>query len=297
MSNQAPVFDIQRFSIHDGPGIRTLIFLKGCNFHCSWCQNPESQFNKPVLAFYGDRCQQSFECLKTCKEDAIQQESFRINYDKCTACGDCADVCAYDALKMIGEYMTPVQLFEKILADHTYYKASLGGVTFTGGEPTLYPRFVEQVVDLCDSRDIHTNLETAGSFSFEKWQPILKKLDLIYFDLKLIDPNQFATHIGKGYDTVMHNAWLLKEQDFPVEFRLPLVPGITDTDENIDGISEFLLTINVRNIHLLDYHNMGETKISVINGDQKKLGLSNYTIEARQQVEERLASNGVSVIE
>ena len=192
--------------------------------------------------------------------------------------------------------MTPVQLFEKILADNTYYKASLGGVTFTGGEPTLYPRFVEQVVDLCITRDIHTNLETTGSFSFAKWKPILKKLNLIYFDLKLIDPEQFAIHNGKGYDAVMHNARLLKEQDLPVEYRLPLVPGITDTDDNIDAISEFLLSINVRNIHLLDYHNMGETKIDVINGEQKKLGFNNYTIEAREQVEERLLSNGISVI-
>lgn len=295
MSNQAPVFDIQRFSIHDGPGIRTLIFLKGCNFHCSWCQNPESQFNKPVLAFYGDRCQQSFECLTTCKEDAIQQGNFRINYAKCTACGDCADVCAFDALKMIGEYMTPLQLFEKILADYAYYKESMGGVTFTGGEPTLYPRFIEQVVDLCIAENINTNLETAGSFSFEKWQPILKKLDLIYFDLKLIDPDQFASHIGSGYEGVMHNARLLKEQDLPVEYRLPLVPGITDSDDNIDGISKFLLSINVHDIHLLDYHNMGEAKIDVINGKQKKLGLDNYTAEAREQVENRLLSNGVRV--
>lgn len=295
MSNQAPVFDIQRFSIHDGPGIRTLIFLKGCNFHCGWCQNPESQFNKPVLAFYGNRCQQSFACLKTCKEDAIQQENFRINYDKCTACGDCADACAYDALKMIGEYMTPVQLFEKILADHAYYKESLGGVTFTGGEPTLYPRFIDQVVDLCIAENIHTNLETAGLFSFEKWQPILKKLDLIYFDLKLIDPDQFASHIGSGYDGVMCNARLLKEQHFPVEYRLPLVPGITDGDDNIDAISEFLLSMNVRDIHLLDYHKMGEAKIDVINGKQKKLGLDNYTAEAREQVGNRLFANGMRV--
>jgi pyruvate formate lyase activating enzyme len=296
MNDLAPVFDIQRFSIHDGPGIRTLVFLKGCNFHCSWCQNPESQFHKPVLAFYGSRCQQSLACLKICREEAILQEQHRINYDKCTACGECADACAYEALKMIGEYMTPVQLFERILADHAYYQESQGGVTFTGGEPTLYPRFIEQVVDLCISRNIHTNLETAGSFAFEKWQPILEKLDLIYFDLKLIDSGQFAIHIGSGYDAVMHNARLLTAHSFPVEYRLPLVPGITDTDDNIDGIAEFLLSINVQALHLLDYHNMGEAKIDVIQGNQEKLGIGNYTTEAREQVETRLCSKGINVL-
>jgi pyruvate formate lyase activating enzyme len=297
MNDQAPVFDIQRFSIHDGPGIRTLIFLKGCNFQCSWCQNPESQFNNPVLAFYGSRCHQSFECVNVCQEDAIQKGDFRVDYARCTACGDCAGVCPFEALKMIGEYMTPVQLFERILADHTYYKASLGGVTFTGGEPTLYPRFVDQVVDLCISKGIHTNLETAGSFSFANWRPILEKLNLIYFDLKLIDPDQFATHVGSSYETVMHNARLLTIMEFPVEYRLPLVPGITDTRDNIDGISEFLLSMNVSNIHLVDYHNMGESKIGIINGKQKKLGLDNYTTEARDQVADQLLANGISIIE
>lgn len=293
MTNQAPVFNIQRFSIHDGPGIRTLIFLKGCNFHCSWCQNPESQFNEPVLAFYGNRCQQSFECLKVCKEAAITQDNFRINYDRCTSCGDCVDACAYQALTIIGERMTAVQLFEKILADHEYYKESMGGVTFTGGEPTLYPRFVDQVVNLCISKGIHTNLETAGAFSMQKWQSILKKLDLIYFDLKLMDPEQFALHVGSDYVKVMRNARLLTKKQFPVEYRLPLVPGITDSDANIDGIADFLKSIQVKHLHLLDYHNMGEAKIDLINGMQRKLDLPNYPKEARERVEKRLQWQGI----
>jgi pyruvate formate lyase activating enzyme len=295
MRDSAPVFNIQRFSIHDGPGIRTLIFLKGCNFHCSWCQNPESQFNKPILAFYGNRCQQSFECLKVCSEAAIQRDNFRINYDKCTTCGDCVAACAYEALTIIGEQMTPVQLFEKILVDHQYYKESMGGVTFTGGEPTLYPRFVDQVVDLCISKGINTALETAGAFSMQKWQAILKKLDLVYFDLKLIDPEQFAHHVGSDYVKVMRNARLLKKKQFPVEYRLPLVPGITDSDANIDGIADFLKSIQVKYLHLLDYHNMGEAKIDLINGVQQKLNLPNYPKEARDRVEKRLQWHGIQV--
>jgi len=295
MSYLAPVFDIQRFSIHDGPGIRTLIFLKGCNFHCSWCQNPESQFNKPVLAFYGNRCLQSLECLKACPENAIQQHSPHVNYARCTVCGDCTRACAYDALRIIGENMTPVQLFKEILADQEYYNESEGGVTFTGGEPTLYPDFINQVADLCVAAKIHTNIETAGSFSFEKWQPILRKLDLIYFDLKLIDPEEFTIHVGTGYKNVMRNARLLAEQDFPVEYRIPLVPGITDSDINIDGIADFLFSMNVRTVHLLDYHNMGEAKIDIINGSQQKLELDNYTQDARLQVETRLKNIGMKI--
>jgi pyruvate formate lyase activating enzyme len=296
MKIQAPIFDIQRFSIHDGPGIRTLIFFKGCSFHCSWCQNPESQFNQPVLAFYADRCKNSFECLKVCQQRAIMPDNFRVNYDQCSVCGECVPACGYDALVLVGQYLTPVQLFEKIMADCAYYASSNGGITFTGGEPTLYPLFIDRVLDLCIEQNIHTNLETAGSFSFTKWQPILQKLDLIYFDLKILDAEQFHAQIGNGYETVMRNARTLTEKKFPVEYRLPLIPGITDRHSNIDKIAGFLNSMGVKQLHLLDYHNMGEAKIDIIQGNQPRLSLPNYPATARKKVQSRLIENGINTI-
>jgi len=139
----APVFDIQRFSIHDGPGIRTLIFFKGCPLRCDWCQNPESQSVQPVIAFYQDRCRQSFCCEAACTHQAISRTGFRIDYEKCVTCGDCVDACAFDALKLIGEQLTPEQLLKKALVDKSYFDNE-GGITLTGGEPTLYPKFIDR---------------------------------------------------------------------------------------------------------------------------------------------------------
>lgn len=296
MTVRAPVYDIQRFSIHDGPGIRTLVFLKGCNLHCPWCQNPESQDSKPTIAFYRDRCSQNFDCLRICREGAIHREGFRLDYDACSNCGDCITACAHAALKVIGEQLHPTDLFERIKQDLPYYRESGGGVTFTGGEPTLYPEFVDRVVDLCNGENIHTNIETAGCFSFEKWAPILEKFDLIYFDLKLIDREQFAELAGSGYDIILNNAGLLKEQGYPVEYRLPLIPGITDTTRNLEGIAAFLKSIGVDNVHLLDYHNFGETKIDLIDSGQVKLGLASYTEPERHKVIVSLNQAGMSVV-
>lgn len=272
----APIFDIQRFSIHDGPGIRTLVFFKGCNLHCAWCQNPESQDVQPLVAFYEDRCSQSFDCLKACPQDAINRDGFRINYAKCDNCLACIEACAHDALRPIGEHMTPDQLFTSLLSDLPYYRSSGGGVTFSGGEPTLYPKFVDRVLDLCDDRNIHTAMETCGTYSHERWLPILPKLDLIYFDLKIVDSKRHKEATGRDNQQILANARQLVETGLPVEFRVPLVEGYTDDQENLHNIADILTALGQKRLHLLSYHNMGETKIDIINGSQNKLGLKTY---------------------
>jgi len=291
----APVFDIQRFSLHDGPGIRTLIFLKGCSLHCDWCQNPESQDAGPVIAFYQDRCQLSFCCEPACQEQAIKREGFRIDYDRCTACGDCVDACAFDALKLIGERVTPSQLMERVLVDKTYFDNG-GGITLTGGEPTLYPGFVNAFIDLCLEHRIHTNIETAGRFDLDKWRAILEKLDLIYFDLKIFDPAHYKNAVGEGLEQVLKNAALLVKLKLPVEFRLALVPGYTDTLENISSAIQFLKSVGKNSIHLLEYHNMGELKIDIIQGQQPRLGLKNYTSEKKHDLQKMFSDAGITVL-
>ena len=191
------MFDIQRFSIHDGPGIRTLVFFKGCNLHCDWCQNPEAHDAQPTVAFYADRCRESFSCEEVCSEQAINRSGFRINVDRCTVCGDCVESCAYSALRLIGERLTPEELMDRILTDKPYFDSG-GGVTLSGGEPTLYPKFVSRFVDLCARSGIHVGIETAGRFSLEKCLPFLEKVDLIYFDLKMFDPDRHEQSVGTG---------------------------------------------------------------------------------------------------
>ncbi len=273
----APIFDVQRFSIHDGPGIRTTVFFKGCNLKCLWCQNPESQSVSPLVSFYETRCKECFSCADICPSDAIIKDGFRVDHQRCTLCIQCVDACPSGALQLIGEKLDPEQLFEQLLADQAYYESSGGGVTFSGGEPTLYPKFVNQVLELCNKHSIHTTLETCGTFSQSRWAAILPKLQLIYFDLKIINDSRHKQATGRGNSRILENAKYLVDMAYPVEFRLTLVPGYTDGLENLQEIACFLKRIGQSKIHLLGYHRMGEAKIDIIRGRQKKLGLEGYS--------------------
>ncbi len=293
----APVFEIQRFSIHDGPGIRTLVFFKGCLLNCEWCQNPESQDKAPTIAFYKDKCKESFSCKEICPENAILNDVFRIDYEKCTVCGECVTACAYDALRLIGNIMTPKELLTQLLADQPYYQKSGGGVTFSGGEPTLYPEFMDQTLDLCNEHKIHTTIETSGCFSFKTWEPILRKLNLIYFDLKIMDADDHKVATGLKNSTILDNAEKLVEQNFPVEFRMPLIPGFTDTEENLEKVICCLKKLRQNKIHLLKYHNMGEAKIDIIQGDQKKLNMDTYSEESFGKIKAHFERAKIEVID
>lgn len=160
-----------------------------------------------------------------------------------------------------------------MLVDRPYYERSGGGVTFSGGEPMLHLDFLDRVLDLCGRESIRTNLETTGTFSFERWKSVLRKFDLIYFELEILDRELHRRHLGGGCDTIADNAKILVEEGFLVEFRSPLVPGYTDTEANIERVVERLGRLGKRTVHLLSYHNMGETKIDIIAEKQSKLGL------------------------
>jgi len=293
---EAPVVEVQRFSIHDGPGIRSVVILKGCYLRCPWCQNPESQYPMPVIAFYRNRCQHSFHCQEVCPENAILAGEFRIDYEKCTVCQKCVEVCAYAALKLIGTATTPEALLGQLLVDLPYYQRSGGGVTFSGGEVTLHPHFLDRMLDLCKQHEIHCMIETCGTFSFQRWEPILRKLDLIYYDLKIMDSAEHKKSTGVPNHLIMRNAKTLVEQNFPVEFRMPLVPGYTDNDENVNAVIQWLQKMEQPLVHLLKYHNMGETKIDIVQGNQKKLNLPNYPPDRFEKIAGRFRQNGIEVV-
>lgn len=296
MRPTAQVFDIQRFSLHDGPGIRSLVFLKGCGLHCAWCQNPESQSSLPVLAFHRDRCAQSFECAAVCSDGAVVREGHRINYEECTLCGKCLEACATGALRLIGESCTPEELVARLIADRAYFDSSGGGVTFTGGEPTLRPRFLTQVLQLCSDAGIHTNIETSGSFSWSSLESALSLCDLIYFDLKILDGDLHRRHVGEGLSEILDNAKRLATGGFPVEFRMPVVAGYTDTPANVAAVIELLHTLGRPQLHLLNYHNMGEAKITIIDGEQPTLGLATYPSESLSELSAKFESHGIEVV-
>lgn len=292
----APIFDVQRFSIHDGPGIRTTVFFKGCNLACAWCQNPESQSAAQIISFHQTRCKESYSCAEVCPDDAIVKDGFRIDHQRCTLCLKCLDACPGGALQLIGELLGPEQLFERLLADQAYYESSGGGVTFSGGEPTLYPTFIDKMLDLCNQRGIHTTLETCGTFSRKRWAAILGKLQLIYFDLKIIDEAHHKQATGLGNRRILENARYLVAKGYPVEFRLPLVPGYTDDLDNLEATARFLEELERREIHLLGYHRMGEAKIDIIHGEQKKLQLESYSADKLREITEWFEQRGIAAL-
>jgi pyruvate formate lyase activating enzyme len=269
------IFDIQRFSIHDGPGIRTTIFLKGCNLECPWCQNPESISLKPEIAFYPDKCILSKDCLSVCEENAIIFENNkRIDHDRCTGCGKCTEACVSNALKLIGKDQTVNEVLEEIKKDMDYYNSSGGGVTISGGEPTLHFDFVLNLLKECKRLGINTNIETNAYFNWQKFKKLLPYLDLIYCDIKIINDEK-NKKILKGDSLKMTgNIKKLTENNAPVEYRLPLIPGFTTTSENLTKIIELLKSLSVNKLHLLPYHNMGEAKADKINSKRPKLNLN-----------------------
>lgn len=296
LSPVAPIFDVQRFSIHDGPGIRTLVFFKGCNLRCAWCQNPESQDVAPLVAFYEKRCRACFRCAEACAKGAIIRDEYRVDHARCDFCLACVEACPHEALRPIGEYLTPDQLFTRLLDDEIYFAESGGGITFSGGEPTLYPRFMACMLDLCRERNIHTAIETCGTFAYGRWAALLRKLQLIYFDLKIMDEERHRQATGQSNARILENAKRLVSDGFPVELRLPLVPAITDTDENLEAVVAFLKALKREEIHLLAYHNMGEAKIDIIRGPQKKLGLANYPRDRLRAIATWFEQRGIAIL-
>ena len=263
---QGILFDVQRFSIHDGPGIRTTLFFKGCPLRCLWCQNPESHKPGREIAFYRERCARCFTCKEICPERAILEgEDLRVDYSKCTVCGECAAVCDRDALRVVGTCWEPSSLLYEILKDRDFFMESGGGITLSGGEPAAQSAFLRVFLPLVKEEGIHVNMETCGMFKWEDVKPLLPHLDLIYYDIKLMDPEAHRKYTGSPNRTILENFKKLA-RDFPnLEVRMPVVPAVNDTAENILDTASFLKENRHGSVHLLRYHHMGEAKLPRID--------------------------------
>lgn len=244
MEDKRPlIVDINRNSLHDGEGIRTTIFFKGCPLNCTWCHNPEAISHEPEIAFYQSECISCGNCKEVCPENAIMLDvQTRIIRSRCLRCGKCVDACPGTALRMVGKYYEIDHLIEILLRDKTYYDISGGGVTLSGGEPTLFVEYTSQLLRTLKENKIHTIIETSGYFHYPSFRMhILPYLSLILYDIKLIDSNSHKIHTQKSNDLILSNfRRLIKDSSVPVIPRIPLIPGITTTQENLNGISKFL---------------------------------------------------------
>jgi len=257
------ITDIQRFSLRDGDGIRTTVFFKGCNMKCPWCHNPETISHDPELMFYESKCIGCGKCFEACPTGAHKTEDGKHFIDRalCTNCGKCASVCYAEALTMCGKEMTADEIMAEICQDKEYYKNSGGGVTLSGGEVLCHREFAAALLDACHTEGIHTAIETNLSFAFEMAEPLLSRADLIMCDVKLYDDAAHRMHTGVSNRTILENVTKLDSLGVPVIVRTPLIPGVTDSAENLTAIAKHIKHLkNLRRYELLNFNPLGEGK-------------------------------------
>lgn len=253
--NKATIFDIQHCSLVDGPGIRTTVFFKGCNLHCAWCHNPESQSAKPQMLFYRNRCTLCGKCKEKCP-NALE---------KCDLCGKCTIYCPHDAREICGKEYTVDQILSTILSDKAFYENSGGGVTFSGGECMLQIDFLTEILKACKENGIHTAVDTAGHVPYARFQQILPYTDLFLYDIKCFDSKKHKQYTGVGNEWILENLKRLFAAGKSVWVRIPIVPTVNDTLEEMQNIKAFLDSCGCpEQIELLPYHAMGDHKYAAI---------------------------------
>ena len=261
MESKAFIFDIKRDSSEDGPGIRTTVFFKGCPLSCPWCQNPEGVAKGPGLSFRPELCKApacGMACIKVCPTGALgfAGDAVRLDRSVCALCGRCAKVCREHALESVGQWLSVDELYSRVSIDKPFFRATGGGVTASGGECTLQIEFLHAFFSKLKAEGIQTAIETNGMFNFERFKRLLLPwLDLIYFDLKLIDDEASRRHTRLSNRPILENLKrLVKTAQIPVVVRIPLIPGITDTAENLEGIARFLRGLGIDSAELLPYN-------------------------------------------
>jgi pyruvate formate lyase activating enzyme len=281
------IFDIRRYSIHDGPGIRTAVFLKGCSLRCLWCHNPESVDPGPELMHWPSRCTRCYACLSVCPVGAIAKDAegaVIIDRAKCNLCGQCAEACLYDAMQVVGREMSVEEVLGELDKDKIFYDQSGGGVTLTGGDPLVQAGFAEAILDGCRSQGIHTALDTAGYSKNGVLDRIAPKADLILFDLKSMDDARHREFTGVSSTPIIDNLKRLAAGRTEVWVRIPLVAGVNDDDENIRRTIALLKSLKrIRRVGILPYHSGGLEKA-------RRIGRESFFRKFEPPAEERIAA-------
>ena len=281
---------IQRMSLHDGPGIRSTVFLKGCNMHCSWCHNPETLSGNPELEWIRGKCIRCNSCIEICQSGAFSLKDGVPDFQKdlCNSCFDCVPVCYAEAISKVGREVTPKEVFAEVKQDFPFFKTSGGGVTISGGEPMLQAQFTLRTLALFKEAGIHTALDTNMSISWKQYEKVLPFTDLILADLKMIDDTLHLKWTGKHNTTILENFYKLDESGVPYFIRTPVVPGINDNEKEISNIACFVASLkNIRNFELLPYHTLAGCKyinLELENTLKNTKDLSKERLEELQKV-------------
>lgn len=296
------VFNIQGYSIHDGPGIRTTVFLSGCPLRCKWCQNPESNTMQPKLFFMAEKCTGCGRCIPVCPQGAITMGENGISVTDrklCNACGECIKVCPADAREISGKTMTAGEVIEKVLKDKIFYKASGGGVTISGGEVLTQAEFTGAILQLAKQNELHTAVETCGFGSWESFMKFLPYTDLVLYDIKHMDSERHKFGTGFGNEIILENAKrIYKELKIPMAVRVPTIPGYNDSKENIGATAKFVaenLGKDVK-VHLLPYHKLGESKHARMEDDHEAFVSEVPTNEHMEELRSYVESFGLTSV-
>jgi pyruvate formate lyase activating enzyme len=293
------VFDIQRFSVHDGPGIRTTVFMKGCPLNCPWCSNPESVLQHPEIMVRNILCVACWKCIESCPIGAITRigEISEIDRKKCNLCLECIKACPSGALRLAGKYMSVSEVMEEIEKDNLFYINSGGGVTISGGEPLVQAEFVEQVFGLCRQRGIHTTLDTTGHAPWPALKDVLAYTDLVLYDIKHLDSKKHQESTGRSNEIILNN---LSQIAGLVEtwLRLPLIPNFNDSESYIRELAMFIHKLpkgRIAKVSLLPYHNWGEQKYEELGKKYSLHGTQRLPDEHINGLKGILESNGLKV--
>ncbi|MEJ5228377.1 MAG: glycyl-radical enzyme activating protein [Pseudothermotoga sp.] len=293
---RALVFNIQRFSVHDGPGIRTTVFLKGCPLSCLWCHNPEGISPKAELMWAKYKCIHCGSCIASCPNHALSfnGDLLILRKDQCTLCGRCTQYCPTTALKSVGQLMEPEDLLKELQKDIMYFDQSDGGVTFSGGEPLLQSEFLLEVLPKIKSQGINVAIDTSGYVSQECLEKLLPFVDLFLYDLKIIDEEKHIRYTGVSNGVIKDNLRLLIEKGKKIVIRIPVIPCVNDSQQDVEDLCNFLASLNTRlKIDLLPYHNVSE-KYSAL-WKEYKMSNSKDINKAVKYVEGKISSRGFQV--
>ncbi|MEM2896854.1 MAG: glycyl-radical enzyme activating protein [Candidatus Bathyarchaeia archaeon] len=294
------VVKIQRFSIQDGPGIRSTVFLKGCPLRCLWCSNPECQLLNPEIFFNRAKCIQNCDrCINVCPIKAIAKDKdgvIRIDRKACIECGRCAEACPSKALTLVGKTMEARQVVGEVEKDTAFYEKSNGGVTLSGGEPLFQPKFTEEVLKLCKGEGIHTAIDTSGYGNWEGMKQILKHTDLVLYDIKHMDSALHKKYTGVTNEMILKNVLRIVKEKVSLRIRVPIIPTINNSTDDIDKLIGFLKKLKrVDEIDILPYHRLGIVKYEMLDRNYLLKNVQPPSENVLSKLKNRLESYGLKV--